>query len=61
VPAAHDLAITVLSLIHSRFVLGIWIANARRRCIAKLQGFSADALLLGHSVRELDGSGNLPH
>jgi len=42
------------------FILGIRIADASGRRTAKLQGFSADALLLGHAVRELDGSGYLP-
>ena len=37
-------------------ILGVWIANASGRLSAKLQGFSADALLLGHAVRA-DGSG----
>ena len=40
-------------------ILGVWIANASGRLSAKLQGFSADALLLGHAVGA-DGSGNIP-
>ena len=40
-------------------ILGVWIANASGRLSAKPQGFSADALLLGHAVGA-DGSGNIP-
>ena len=40
-------------------ILGVWIANASGRLSAKLQGFSADALLLGHAVGN-DRSGHLP-
>jgi len=40
-------------------ILRVWIANASGRPTAKLQGFSADALLLGHAIRA-DGSGMYP-
>jgi len=48
-----------IPLAHQISILGVWIANVGPWRAGKHQGFSADALLFGHAVRE-DGSGHFP-